>query len=392
MKSLHATFLFVLAYSAFGQPYNFNQNIHFGQKIEEGKWMFEDEYSPLEMVMKKEELSQKDFQGNKMYRLHFTSEKKEFYLVPDNPFYPLLYQLMAKKNDKRGIEPIESDIGYLVLNENHISAVRINYKSAALKDDKIKANRIAIYPSNLITLTGKVDGKFAFKSFYRKKGTGTPYKNWIAFSEAHKIKVKYSSSGGVPATQYPGIPTFYNYFKKYQENQIEIAKSKNVQALLSEFKDGEYTVIGSNLDNLERGKVNLSFRKKGNQILGFKAQNIFTDGQYYDKEKFFSNWTFTKDGKMTNGNKTFNVIPFDGRLIVYYTTSRGSFNQVWAVITPKKFDMLGYRLSKSKFWAVKNTDNLYYCKQELEPKYDADKDLLRLYFYFEKYIKTLMKI
>ncbi|AEA43744.1 hypothetical protein [Fluviicola taffensis] len=400
------SFLFLLVFTTLitqaAEPYNYNQNYNFNKYIKEGKWIsYADDYDKYEVNLTKENTGKTDFEGNEIFKWHFKCDKYEAYLVPDNEFYPLFYRLLVKRDDKKGFYSQDTDrsgmrdIGFIVLNENHIACVVINDEAAALKEEKVNHSRIAVTVSNYNNLYHRMEPKTtaSLYSFYRGKATGSPYRDWAAFMLAENLQEFYSTDShkGKPMTQWKGIPTYYENLLKYQERQLELAKTKKLDALLSEFADGEYKLYteSSSYGKMDYGKIKLTFEKTNGKVTGFTVQNCFTDGLFYDKEKFFVKHTVGANGEVNFDGGKFYIIPFDGRLLIYYTMD-GGMSSIMAVISPNQQDQFAEYISKGDFWSVNETDHTYFCKTEMETEYNKKLDKWKFGTFIQKYQKAFL--
>jgi len=384
------------------EPYNYNQNYNFNKYIKEGKWIaFAEYFDKSEMNLTKESTGKKDFEGNEVFKWHFKSDKYDAYLVPDNEFYPLFYRLIDKSDDKKGFRKNSCggaglrDHGFIVLNENHIACVIIDPEAGALKEETSKHPRIAVTVMNYDNMMHRMEPKSTASSysFIRGKGTGAPYKDWAALMAAENLQEFYSSDShqGKPMTQWKGIPAYYENLLKYQEQQLELAKTKKMGALLSEFKDGEYKLYteSSSYGKIDYGKIKLTFEKTNGNVTGFTVQNAFTDGLFYDKEKFFVKHTVAANGEVRYDGGKFYMIPFDGCLLIYYTMDGGMSNII-AVISPNQQDQLAYYMSKGDFWSINETDHSYFCKTEMEMEYSEKLDKWMFWNYIQTYQKAVL--
>jgi hypothetical protein len=387
------------------EPYNYNQNYNFNKFIKEGKWVgWADRFDKSEMTLTKESTGKKDMEGNEVFNLHFKSEKHDAYLVPDNDFYPLFYRLMIKSDDKKGYILDNCggaglrDHGFIVLNENHIACVIINEEAGPIENDPSKHLRIGVSILNYDPIMKKMEKAQMMVSpysFIRGKGYGAPYKNWVELMEAEGMKEYYSSStySATPMTQWKGIPKYYEYFTKYQEQQLELAKTKKLNSLLNEFADGEYKLYteSSYYGKIDYGKIKIKFEKTNGKVTGFTVQNCFTDGLYYDKEKFIVKHTVGPNGKVSfdGGSFNFYIVPFDGRLLIYYGMDNG-MSSIMGVISPNQQDVIASYLNDGKLWSVDETDHSYFCKTEMEMEYNEKLDKLKFYNYIQLYHKTIL--
>jgi hypothetical protein len=406
-KSFLFLFLFSLAFTAFSEEYNYNQNYNVGKYITEGTWTYfaPEAYNRVEMKMTKEETGLTDADGNKSYKLHFVSDEYDFYLVPDNPFFPLFYRLMeANGTDKsRGYRLLSSgtsgmdDMGYIVLNENHLACVSIySDDTRPVKEDEVQHERIGVSVTNFEEIMQRLMPKTfcSGHSFIRAKGSGSPYKDWMEFMAAENLEHYYGAGQGTPITQYPGIPAYYEHLKVFLDKNMEEAKTKKLDALLMEFEDGDYTFYmksanQSSFFGVNDGLVKLKFEKTNGKVTAVTVQNCFTDGVFYDKEKFFT--TFTLDPSKDQGKisgKEFRFMPFDKKLFLL-SIYNGEINGIWGVFSKDPADAFSEFMAGNRFWSVDKTDATYFCKTEFESEYGNIPDHYRMYEYFRKYYPTV---
>jgi hypothetical protein len=101
--------------------------------------------------------------------------------------------------------------------------------------------------------------------------------------EAEGLKEYYSSStySATPMTQWKGIPKYYEYFTKYQEQQLELAKTKKLNGLLNEFADGEYKLYteGSYYGKIDYGKIKIKFEKTTGKVTIADADIVVSGGR-----------------------------------------------------------------------------------------------------------------
>lgn len=384
------------------EPYNYNQNYNFNKYIKEGKWVgWADAFDRSEMNLTKESMGKNDFEGNELFKWHFKSDKFDAYLVPDNEFYPLFYRLMIKYDEKKGF--IESscggaglrDHGFIVLNENHIACVIIDDEAGPIENDPSVHHRIGVSILNYDPIMKKMEKAQMMVSpysFIRGKGYGAPYKNWVEFMNAEGMKEYYSSStySATPMTQWKGIPKYYDYLLKYQEQQLEMVKTQKLTALLNEFADGEYKLYtnSSTYDQIDYGKIKIKFEKANGKVTGLTIQNCFTDGLFYDKEKFTFKYTVAANGEVKREGSKFYILPLDGRLLIYYIMDGGTLS-VMGVISPNQQDQQAVFMLDESFWSVKQTDHSYFCKSEMEMEYGKIPDKWMFSNFILKYNKAI---
>jgi len=393
---LFQTFLLLAA-----EPYNYNQNYNFNKYIKEGKWIsYADTYDKYEVNLTKENTGKTDFEGNEIFKWHFKCDKYEAYLVPDNEFYPLFYRLFVKNDEKKGYDSQDTDrsgmhdIGFIVLNENHIACVKIVDDARSLENDPSIHQRIGVTVSNYDNMYHRMEPKTTatLYSFYRGKATGSPYRDWAALMQAEGMQEFYSTDAhqGKPMTQWKGIPKYYDYLLKYQEQQLELAKTKKISGLLNEFADGEYKLYtdGATFGKIDYGKINIKFEKTNGKVTGFTVQNCFTDGLFYDKEKFFVKHTVEANGEVKYDGGKFYILPFDGRLLIYYYLD--GVSGISAVISPNQHDQFAEFLSKGGAWSVNETDHAYFCATEMEMEYNKKLDKWMFANYIQQYQKVVL--
>jgi hypothetical protein len=350
-----------------------------------------------DMKMTRVDMGKQDLEGNTLYKYHFTSDKKDFYLVPDNEFYPLFYRIMNKRKEHVGFRLFNvanthySTGGYIVLNDSHIAYVNIVLGGDGGSTDVEKKGRIYIKSDNFNELAQKLDDKIADYSFTQAKGKGIPYDDYLSFIRGEGIVYKYSASQtSYQNSQYPGIPKLYEFFKKYKENMLQEAASKSILEHLTNFEDGEYRMVNLRETNhprdyirgIQYGKIKLKFNKTDDKLTSITVQNCFTDGEFYDKEKFFVDFKLTQNGQ-SDGLR---FVPFDGRILLV-----NKYNTVEAVFTKNFQDAQAFQIPQRAFWSLAETDRYYYCKTELEVSYadNLDNDPYLFANFFKEYLSAL---
>ena len=89
-------------------------------------------------------------------------------------------------------------------------------------------------------------------------------------------------------------------------------------------------------------------------------------------------------------DRSYVLIPIAGRILVCAYWSN-SVQAIAGVLSSNKLDAQGMHFGQSKFWAVDETDHIYFMDTEFEENYDKNKDKLRFLFFLKSYYQALVE-
>lgn len=384
--------LIFISKPSFAQDFNYNQNLQVKNELEDGKkYQFNDgEYYILEI----QELPEKDVVGNSGYHLIFKGEKDTLIFGPENPFFPLTYVQIAKNWQGRHhfIKDEGQNEGQYVIFKKNLLQVKVN-----LIEPIETASYTGQTPRNLVVFAvphaaGYSDAIISKGMYLNKKDV---FKLIIEFNAAMGNEIIQTNSG-YHCHDYPGLTEFYKFRNKFIDSLLIDAK-RGYMALLSEALKNEelfvYNKAGSyNISEYgQDSKIRVKTEKSDDNISKLVFQFPFTDGEFYDKEKFFQTSTLQSDSKRFNYKSDNNVtlVPFAGRVLVvsFYRDYYG----VAAVISPIANDSYALCLKKQQLTSVSQSETMW-CKQELEENYDIKKDKYVWENFFNTYVTNLMTV
>jgi hypothetical protein len=368
--------------------YNYNQAKAFNEYIgaAEGKWTFNSDSQWLrqDITFTRVSLNKKDMQGNDLYRYDFSFKDGTLCsLVPDNTIFPMAYVMVRKDGNLFYSGHFNNNYSYIALGSGLIAAVSFAEASSIDKDNEFK--RIVIFEQGLDPTVDRKKNYIQSGSFTKGGGKGKPYGNLSELILAEKIQYEHLSDGTMLGTEYNGIPFFYEQLRTFLKSQISKAETLGHKKSFNDFQDGDYYYYGEPYyvgdKEVTPGPVRLKFEKEDGLVKNILVQNSFTDGKFYDKEKFFVKCPLNPVG---NDGKT--LIAFGDKIIATSMYDK-YFNDFLGVFSKLLYDIeaMNYTVDfDSKFWLIQKTSEKYFCTTELETTYSASKDELSFNNFFKK--------
>lgn len=389
--------------------YNYNQNYQVKEFIKDGDQFNFCRFDTYKLswptlkcagdyTVKKIDMGYTDVEGNPVYRLMFTKPKKMLsnadtvHFIPDNYFYPTHYQAY---NLKDGAYKMLGK--FLIDGGKTIVGVRAGATSASTGN---------IYYSKR-AYVGMKD-----KGYYVMEGSGKGvFKDHKAVREELNLIEGYAGNYGsleVNVPEFSGIGVYTNNRNKYFDAMTAKAKSKSAAELYNELTDHEYQYIEKgNWPQLPNGtKFKIKIKRDSNgKVESVMLHKAFTDGKYYDKEKFYIPTTQMSNGlfKIIDGDlKNRLLVPFKDFLLLV-RIENGTKAWIDAVLSNEvakqgfegdynSSHTWGDHLASHEYgdFGTVTSEN-YWCKQELEEEYNWEKDDYFFVTWFNRYYKAIHK-
>lgn len=383
--------------------YHFNQNYQIHEYIQEGSVTFVFWSTTYDGSVKRkakcklviETLKETDIDGYPNYQLNFITSKDTLILVPESPYYPLVYEKLEKT--KRGNKTsyqfaARSNTRYyypyfIVLNASLIQSVNVKIaKEVTSFSGKSAPTHYGI---------GREDER-ARNNYFSLSGSGGEFSSYEEFASTFGIKAAQFSAGfgtEFDATEYAGMESHYNATKRYQDTLLYAAGQKKYNGLVSEFTDGDFIFYKKGTSALDGTPVRLKFQKTSDKTDQITLHEAFTDGQFYDKEKFFFNCPLESDGFVHNRTAcSINeygtdmlMIPLANRIVLIENKNK----YVSGVLSPYDNDYLAYDLCFYQRLSLFGTSEKWWCKTNLEEYYIPENDPCLFKNFLTRYLEAL---
>lgn len=381
--------------------YKFNQNYQVQEYLKDGK-KFKgcrfDQYNLNWPTMKCGrdytltiiDMGMTDAQGYPLKKLMLTAPKKliskedTIYMIPNNIFYPTHYKAYQYDYDHNEYDKFGTFI---------IDGAKGFYEVGAGMDESGK-NYIYIEDKGFKVFTGSGDGLYKDHKAIRED-LGLNY----------QPSYNYGGTSSINANEYVGIGEYTKYRNQYHDSLVNVAKSKSITTMYENISDNSYRYrqMGNwpPIDSDARFKFIMKKDASGiiTELIMHKA---FTDGKYYDKDKFYIKTTQLPNGvfQIISEDKGINgriLLPY-GRFLLFGHISSGGAPSINGVLTDEnevygfEYEPWGINICSGSYSDLGgDTSHPFWCKQEFEERYDENKDPYQFRNWLKTYYSSLRK-